>query len=550
MNKELIKHIQEYKVVRVAFSSGKDSSCVLHLLLESMLTLKKEGCKTLPKILVSTSDTGVESPVVSNQVMSDHKAIKEFAKKHSMDIETMIVRPALTFSFYGRTLGTGILPVYGNLGRSCTQDWKIMPQIRAQNAFMKKNQLKKEDVLVLVGSRTSESTGRKSRMVKQGVAEGEVSVNEDGYAVLAPIYNWDTDDVFMLLASIMNNEVDATYSDMTNVLRIYENANGECPIIRDNLTKNAKACGARFGCFTCVAGSVAGKNHESINGDKSLEAMIAYEKEGERPYAYLEPLSRIQRFLASIQYDFERRNVLGRALVQGETVGEGRKGQFLKLDLGCFNGETLINLVEYLVTAQTEEAEYALKSGIEPRFELISLKELIYIDCRQSMSGLTESHATLDAYHRIVNLGERHYPKDYKETFVARTPMPKRKYVELYPSGLKSLKIQTSDVYEVSDEAVEWVLSGGARILSDKFNNKSFWSSRLDAFFFWNKAGFVKVSKRGLSQAKKRISLTRAIEDRGLYEVSDQELYAQGVDLNNVARVTKGLEDIPVESRM
>lgn len=570
MIQELKKQMQKHKAVRIAMSSGRDSSCVAHLACKTALELKSER-KRVPTLIFTTSDTRNESPIIHNLVAADHAKLRAFGEKHGLDILTKIVFPNLSSSFYGRTLGTGVIPAYGNMNRSCTNGWKIAPQKEFIRSYIKTNELDKTDVLTLVGSREAESVDRQKRMIRQGIDAGKVSV-DDGYPVLAPIFNWSNDDVFTFLSEINNELEPQTYSDMTDVLRTYKDANGICPIIEDNLSKNKKPCSARFGCVFCVASSVAGGTPDSINGDKSLETLIQHEENGVKPYAYLEPLAAIQRFLASIQYDYDRRSWIGRAQAQGKRTIDSDMEWFMKVEPGIFSGDTLIEMLEYILSAQADEADYASKHGTEPRFEMISIDEVVFIDARQSMYGLTKPHAAMDAYHRIINLGERFYPPHYTETFRPRSPKPKTKYLKLehlaelelaaFESDMLSedaeLEIEVinnDEFYSVGKGVAEWVQREGAAMLSDWFQKNGDTESRLSAYHFWINSG-VRVSKRAIKKADERLLMTEAVELQGLYKKSHKELYISALNLHEVKKKQKKtsvgeisleLEQIPVK---
>ena len=88
---------EQQRVAAIAWSSGKDSSVVLALALEAAIEAKMAGLQ--PTILVTSSDTLVESPEISWHIKTESRKLKAFAKQHQLNLEFHMSRPKLMSSW-------------------------------------------------------------------------------------------------------------------------------------------------------------------------------------------------------------------------------------------------------------------------------------------------------------------------------------------------------------------------------------------------------------------------------------------------------------------
>lgn len=167
------------------------------------------------------------------------------------------------------------LPLRNGKARWCTDKLKIQPV----NRFLKELNPK----YLLTGVRRAESDNRaktidKFRQMteKKGINETEkitVDANNKGRLIFMPIVDFTVDDVWNYLVSI-----GIPWGDSMAVRTIYKEATGECGLNNpqgvENIAKQAEACGARFGCWTCPV----------VRTDRSTEEMTKY-------HAWLEPLT-------------------------------------------------------------------------------------------------------------------------------------------------------------------------------------------------------------------------------------------------------------------
>jgi DNA sulfur modification protein DndC len=238
----------------VAFSGGKDSTLVAHLVFEALQRVRPSR-RTRPVHLLA-SDTQVETPAISEFVASQLAAIETGARALGMPLSSHLVRPQLDQTFWVRLIGYGYPAPTRNF-RWCTDRLKIRPS----NAFLVEQIEEHGSVLVLVGSRINESATR-ARSIRKHIAMGG-AINPHstikGAWMWAPIRDLTTDEVWEYLA-LTPAPWGGHHRQLQN---LYKEANsGECALVLDETTK---PCGnSRFGCWVCTV----------VDRDKSIEGFI------------------------------------------------------------------------------------------------------------------------------------------------------------------------------------------------------------------------------------------------------------------------------------
>ena len=81
----------------ISFSSGKDSSALANLVLNTAREMKENGERPMPLTFV-TSETGVEQPEITQLARNELAKMKVFAKKHGLEIDVRIGHPTLSAS--------------------------------------------------------------------------------------------------------------------------------------------------------------------------------------------------------------------------------------------------------------------------------------------------------------------------------------------------------------------------------------------------------------------------------------------------------------------
>lgn len=238
----------------IAFSGGKDSTLVAHLVFETLASVRPSA-RTRP-VHVLASDTQVETPAISQFVVDQLEALEAGARDLGFPMQSHLVRPELHETFWVRLIGYGYPAPTRNF-RWCTDRLKIRPS----NAFIEELVEQHGEVLVLVGSRLAES-GNRSRSIKKHIAlGGEINPHSTirGAWMWAPVKEFTTEQVWEYLAL-----TPAPWGGHHRRLQnLYKEANsGECALVLDETTK---PCGnSRFGCWVCTV----------VERDKSIEGFI------------------------------------------------------------------------------------------------------------------------------------------------------------------------------------------------------------------------------------------------------------------------------------
>lgn len=283
----------------VGYSGGKDSTCALQLIWTALAALPPEQ-RTKP-IYVISSDTLVETPVVSRYIDVSLARIAAAAAEQSMPVITHKVVPDVDRSFWVNMIGRGY-PAPSRRFRWCTERLKIEPA----NEFIKSRVAEFGEVVMVLGVRSQESATRAQVMSLHRI-EGSLLSRHSSLLnafVYAPIKDFSTDDVWAYL--LQNGS--PWGNDNRDLVAMYRNAQaGECPLVVDTSTPS---CGnSRFGCWVCTV----------VERDKTMEAMIDSGEE------WLTPLLEYRDMLAQTQdperkhefRDYRRKN--GRVSFIGET---------------------------------------------------------------------------------------------------------------------------------------------------------------------------------------------------------------------------------------
>ena len=267
----------------VAYSGGKDSSLLLHLIFETMLALPAEK-RTRPVHIVA-NDTLVESPPVIEHLHDSVGKIRKAAAKLSLPIRTVITRPCVDQTFWVNVIGRGYIPPTRNF-RWCTDRMKISPT----NSYISSVSASGGAVL-LIGTRKGESENRRRNMNKHQVKPDKMNPHGtiDGCRVFAPLAELKDDEVWMIL---LQNRCPWGGS-YRKLVSMYKNAGGgECPLV---LTKeDAPSCGTtspRFGCWTCTV----------VKKDRSMKGLI------DTGLEELEPLYDFREWLLELRENDENR---------------------------------------------------------------------------------------------------------------------------------------------------------------------------------------------------------------------------------------------------
>ncbi|MBA4544706.1 DNA phosphorothioation system sulfurtransferase DndC [Thermoactinomyces daqus] len=281
--KETIKetYLADSRPWVVGFSGGKDSSVVVQLVLQALGEL--EPIQRAKKVYVISSDTLVETPLIINQINNALDKIQAEADRRGIPLETQKVKPEINDTFWVSILGKGY-PTPRQKFRWCTDRMKIKPA----NKFIMDKVSEHGEVVMVLGVRMDESKSR-AESIRSHTIEGshlmKHSTLPNAYT-FAPIKDWSTDDVweFLLDEPVWGKE-------NHQLLQLYQDSDGECPLVIDADSKKVSCGNSRFGCWTCTV----------VNEDKALSGFINNGVE------WLKPLLEFRNHLVEIRGDRRKR---------------------------------------------------------------------------------------------------------------------------------------------------------------------------------------------------------------------------------------------------
>ena len=258
----LRKHLDPWVV---AYSGGKDSTLLLQLTWEVLASLPIRDRRR--KVYVVGNDTLVESPLVIRHLRTTMKTISTAAATDGLPIEGQITRPHIDQTFWVNVIGRGYIPPTRNF-RWCTDRMKILPTSQLLEGLVRAH----KRVVLLVGTRKSESVNRRRNMAKHSVSATNMNPHSSvkRCRMFAPLAEFEDEDVWLILMQ-RKPPWGGSHRDL---ITLYRNAGGgECPLV---LTKDdAPSCGTtspRFGCWTCTVvkkdrslGGVINSGHEDAD---------------------------------------------------------------------------------------------------------------------------------------------------------------------------------------------------------------------------------------------------------------------------------------------
>ncbi|HFV9294744.1 TPA: DNA phosphorothioation system sulfurtransferase DndC [Serratia fonticola] len=269
----------------VGYSGGKDSSAVVTLIYLALLGLSPE-MREKP-VFVVCSDTLVETPVVVDLISRTMVQIEQGAKRDHLPITVQQVIPKMHETFWVNLLGKGY-PAPTRQFRWCTERMKINPV----SDFIRDKVSQFDEVIVVLGSRSSESSSRAQVIAKHKI-DGTRLARHTTLAnafIYTPIDTWGVDDVWKLLRGAFRysptdiEEWENPWGGNNRplwTLYMDSSGQGECPMVIDDSTPS---CGnSRFGCWTCTV----------VTKDRAMESLV---KNGEE---WMTPLLSFRNMLSN-----------------------------------------------------------------------------------------------------------------------------------------------------------------------------------------------------------------------------------------------------------
>ncbi len=254
----------------IAYSGGKDSTLLLQLTWEMLLSLPNRERRR--KVYVIGNDTLVESPLVIRHMKKTLSTIASAAIVDRLPVECKVTKPHVDQTFWVNVIGRGYIPPTRNF-RWCTDRMKILPTSQLLEGLVRVH----NRVILLVGTRKSESASRRRNMQKHGVSATKMNPHSSvkNCRMFAPLAEFDDNEVWMILLQ-RKPPWGGTHR---NLITLYKNAGGgECPLVLSK--EDAPSCGTtspRFGCWTCTV----------VNKDRSLQGLIDSGHEDAKLFTHL-----------------------------------------------------------------------------------------------------------------------------------------------------------------------------------------------------------------------------------------------------------------------
>ena len=334
----------------IGYSGGKDSSCTLQLIWQSISEL--EPSERNRKIYVVFSDTLVETPVISDYLQQITKNMDQDAKNCYMPISVTGVFPKINDSFWVNLIGKGY-PAPTTRFRWCTDRIKIQPA----NQFILDVVAKNGEAIMVLGARSEES-GTRAQVIKKAKASIQAgdflskSNTLPSTYVYTPISDWTTADVWEFLLMFPKTPWGSNNRDLA---AMYKNSTAaECPLVVD---KSTPSCGnSRFGCWTCTV----------VEKDNSLSNMI------DNGMEWLEPMLDFRNILKETTIP-EKKHIYRSYKRRVGQVSFKNNTEDVSLIRGPYKIEWKRKFLKMLLEAQ-EEVNKRIKDG--KKVELIKEEEL------------------------------------------------------------------------------------------------------------------------------------------------------------------------------
>lgn len=301
----------------VTFSGGKDSTTVLHLVVDMLLEMRNEGVEHSKKVYIVSSDTGVEMPLIEDYVGNKLEQLRIFSKQENLDIHVQKLSPKVTESFWTLLLGKGY-PSPNQTFRWCTDRMKIRPA----TYFLKGLSDQHQSILMLLGVRSDESVSRAVSIEKRIDNHRGFSMHPDipNAFIYSPIKDWTNAEVWTFLS-----KYSAPWGKHDDMMVLYDKGSGEgdCNVA---LNPEAASCGkTRFGCWVCTV----------VSKDKSMDNMLKNDED-----MWMKPLHEFRNLLEEYR-DPE----------SGKRQPRRRNGQ---KSIGPFKLETRKELLEKLLSTERD----------------------------------------------------------------------------------------------------------------------------------------------------------------------------------------------------
>jgi DNA sulfur modification protein DndC len=393
----------------IGFSGGKDSTMLLQLVWNALKKVPDE-IRTR-EVYIICNDTMVENPHIVSFINRTLKNIQKAATEQSMPFKVRQTTPRLEDTFWVNLVGRGY-PAPNNSFRWCTERLKINPTTE----FIKTKIGEAGEVVILLGTRSAESTNR-AKSIKKHAVKGQrlrKHILPNAF-VYAPIKDIETMEVWQYL-----QQVPPPWGGTNKELvTMYKNANsGDCPLVIDETTPS---CGnSRFGCWVCTV----------VKRDKSMEGLIGNGEE------WMFPLLDLRDELVNGRNIRENREMF-RRYRRFKVTDEPEKEEE---SWGAYTPEYRAMVLRMILEAQKE-----VQATQGETLQLITHQELIAIQVIWYRDGILKNKVA-DIYNSIFNAHmdmSKHEEKFRQEEELLREVFDDEDEFEFIQKSLNVLKTKT-----------------------------------------------------------------------------------------------------------
>lgn len=426
----------------VAWSGGKDSSVTLAITLMAYRELMAAGV-SVPTLHVCHSDTKIENPVVKAYNSLMIKQIESYSQESGIPIRIWIASPGLSNDYLVSVIGGRTIMSVGSNAK-CSMMMKVEPlnklkrQLRKSIAAEAGMKPKEVEIVSVIGTRFDESAARNRAMTERGEsATDAVDAMDDGQLVLSPIAHFSTMEVFEFIGYVRSEKI-KTYDRWDNLVELYRDANnGDCMVNAyiANREQARSPCAARTGCWGCLR----------VSTDTSANSLLAHE---DGKYEWLRPLVELREVMKRMHF-----NPKARAWVARDVGEDG----YIQIIPNAYSPTYTKALLQAILTIQAREEDEARKLGIAPRFELLTLKQVMAIELNWGRYGYQKPWTAMRIWNDVYRHGKRYKLPDaesipaYTEkdvSFRARIPFADAQYNSPY-SGLRNVDAEVANAEDL-----------------------------------------------------------------------------------------------------
>lgn len=394
-------YLEQRQLIVLTYSGGKDSSLVLKLFWEMLMSLPVS--KRTKTVHLLTSDTGVEAPIMEDYLYRTLAKIKKAAAEQQLPIQIHVAKPKKSFWF--KILGRGtLIPTPKTRTRWCTHLLKIQNTTDVIKDLIASAPVllgEKHQLILTLGVRNEESARRAASIEHFEIEPNSLWSNHtDNKEVLCfnPIRFVTADELWFNLLEDFTLPWGTTIDELSAQ---YGEGIMECGM--KTSSDEGMSCGGsagRLGCWTCGM----------VNGDDPM--LKRYISEGKKEYQYLLDWKNL---MLAMRNDIRYREIIPRQQFKRK-MKELQEKQTAPLDLFSVMDEG--NAENHFLSFKRVEYQDYAPGGMTVEGRKILLEYLLYIQETTGLSLISEQETqeVLNEWvdtDQIVISGEELIPRPF-----------------------------------------------------------------------------------------------------------------------------------------